>query len=71
MAVPLGHGTLQFTEPSHAPEGEGPTNTHLCFVAEAMVGRGGGSNEKGSFKLGPFKKGFRWTHILSSLHGYP
>lgn len=30
-----------------------------------------GPDREGSFKLGPFKKGFRGTHTVSGLLGYP
>lgn len=30
-----------------------------------------GPDREASFKLGPFKKGFRWTHTVSGLLGYP
>lgn len=30
-AVPLGYSTLQFPEPSHAAQGEGPTDPYLLL----------------------------------------
>ena len=50
MAVPLGHSTLQCTEHSHAPEGEGSTDPGLCLVAETVRARQGRVLQTGSLQ---------------------